>query len=88
MFIYIYVFHPNQRRQTGEVLDVCYSLNEKLFATASADGTALVYDAHTFELLHELKGHRDEISKVCNFKKDSIQLSRNVIIDSVTGLHR
>jgi dynein assembly factor with WDR repeat domains 1 len=54
----------NNSVHTGDVLDVAFSLNGKLFATASADGTALIYNAQTFELVHELKGHRDEISKV------------------------
>jgi WD40 repeat protein len=43
---------------------VTYSLNGRLFATASADGTAVVYDATSNEMLFECKGHRDEISKV------------------------
>ncbi|KAJ3275038.1 Dynein assembly factor with WDR repeat domains 1 [Terramyces sp. JEL0728] len=49
---------------TDQVLDVAFSLNEKMIATASADGTAYIVDANTFEVLHELKGHTNEISKV------------------------
>jgi dynein assembly factor with WDR repeat domains 1 len=47
-----------------DVMDVAYSLNEKKISTVSADGTARIFDGTTLKCLLELRGHRDEISKV------------------------
>ncbi|NXQ25891.1 DAW1 factor, partial [Alaudala cheleensis] len=47
-----------------EVLDVCFDYAGQRIATASADGSARVYDAGTKQCIAKLEGHEDEISKV------------------------
>ncbi|NXK60051.1 DAW1 factor, partial [Sylvietta virens] len=47
-----------------EVLDVCFDYAGQRFATASADGSARVYNAGTKQCIAKLEGHEDEISKV------------------------
>ena len=45
-------------------MDVAINLTGSRIATASADMTARIYDAHSFECLATLSGHEGEISKV------------------------
>ncbi|NWU23981.1 DAW1 factor, partial [Dyaphorophyia castanea] len=47
-----------------EVLDVCFDYAGQRIATASADGSARVYNAETKQCIAKLEGHEDEISKV------------------------
>ncbi|NXR97712.1 DAW1 factor, partial [Oxylabes madagascariensis] len=47
-----------------EVLDVCFDYAGQRIATASADGSARVYNAGTKQCIATLEGHEDEISKV------------------------
>ncbi|NXT11092.1 DAW1 factor, partial [Prunella fulvescens] len=47
-----------------EVLDVCFDYTGQRIATASADGSARVYNAGTKQCIAKLEGHEDEISKV------------------------
>ncbi|NWR05105.1 DAW1 factor, partial [Paradoxornis webbianus] len=47
-----------------EVLDVCFDYAGQRIATASADGSARVYNAGTKQCIAKLEGHEDEISKV------------------------
>ncbi|NWI44718.1 DAW1 factor, partial [Picathartes gymnocephalus] len=47
-----------------EVLDVCFDYAGQCIATASADGSARVYNAATKQCIAKLEGHEDEISKV------------------------
>ncbi|NWU45915.1 DAW1 factor, partial [Hylia prasina] len=47
-----------------EVLDVCFDYAGQRVATASADGSARVYNAGTKQCIAKLEGHEDEISKV------------------------
>ncbi|NWU02877.1 DAW1 factor, partial [Urocynchramus pylzowi] len=47
-----------------EVLDVCFDYAGQRIATASADGSARVYNAATKQCIAKLEGHEDEISKV------------------------
>ncbi|NWX27326.1 DAW1 factor, partial [Notiomystis cincta] len=47
-----------------EVLDVCFDFAGQRIATASADGSARVYNAETKQCIAKLEGHEDEISKV------------------------
>ncbi|NXL13825.1 DAW1 factor, partial [Setophaga kirtlandii] len=47
-----------------EVLDVCFDYPGQRIATASADGSARVYNAGTKQCIAKLEGHEDEISKV------------------------
>ncbi|NXX31097.1 DAW1 factor, partial [Nicator chloris] len=47
-----------------EVLDVCFDYAGQRIATASADGSARVYNARTKQCIAKLEGHEDEISKV------------------------
>ncbi|NWV33840.1 DAW1 factor, partial [Grantiella picta] len=47
-----------------EVLDVCFDYAGRRIATASADGSARVYNAETKQCIAKLEGHEDEISKV------------------------
>ncbi|NWZ63597.1 DAW1 factor, partial [Acrocephalus arundinaceus] len=47
-----------------EVLDVCFDYTGQRIATASADGSARVYNAETKQCIAKLEGHEDEISKV------------------------
>jgi dynein assembly factor with WDR repeat domains 1 len=46
------------------VLDIAFNLSGSRIATASADKTSMVFDANTYDCLHVLKGHDNEISKV------------------------
>ncbi|KAH0624028.1 hypothetical protein JD844_007319, partial [Phrynosoma platyrhinos] len=48
-----------------EVLDVCFDYTGQRIATASADGSARVYDAETKKCIAKLEGHGGEISKIC-----------------------
>lgn len=52
-----------RRGHTDEVLDVAFNTTATRIATASADKTTKIYDAQTFECLHTLTGHENEISK-------------------------
>ncbi|NXD21064.1 DAW1 factor, partial [Spelaeornis formosus] len=47
-----------------EVLDVCFDYTGQRIATASADGSARIYNAGTKQCIAKLEGHEDEISKV------------------------
>ncbi|NXR18629.1 DAW1 factor, partial [Cinclus mexicanus] len=47
-----------------EVLDVCFDYAGQRIATASADGSARVYNAGTKQCIAKLEGHEDEIAKV------------------------
>ncbi|NWT87036.1 DAW1 factor, partial [Lanius ludovicianus] len=47
-----------------EVLDVCFDYAGQRIATASADGSARVYNAETKQCIAKLEGHEGEISKV------------------------
>ncbi|NWW74771.1 DAW1 factor, partial [Climacteris rufus] len=49
---------------SDEVLDVCFDYAGQRVATASADGSARVYNAETKQCIAKLEGHEDEISKV------------------------
>ncbi|NXB71245.1 DAW1 factor, partial [Donacobius atricapilla] len=49
---------------SAEVLDVCFDYAGQRVATASADGSARVYNAGTKQCIAKLEGHEDEISKV------------------------
>ena len=42
---------------TGPAVAVAFSLNERLLATASRDGTARLWDPATGDCLHTLTGH-------------------------------
>uniref|UniRef100_A0A674C5K2 Uncharacterized protein n=1 Tax=Salmo trutta TaxID=8032 RepID=A0A674C5K2_SALTR len=46
-----------------EVLDVCFDYTGQLIATASADGTARVYSAASYQCISRLEGHEGEIPK-------------------------
>ena len=47
-----------------EALDVCFDYAGQQLVTASADGTARLYDVNSHELVYVLRGHEGEISKV------------------------
>ncbi|NXX09078.1 DAW1 factor, partial [Larus smithsonianus] len=49
---------------SDEILDVCFDYAGQRIATASADGSARVYNAETKECIAKLEGHGGEISKV------------------------
>jgi dynein assembly factor with WDR repeat domains 1 len=46
------------------VLDVAFDYTGQYLLSASADGTARVYNAITHQLISKLEGHEGEISKV------------------------
>ncbi|NXS10703.1 DAW1 factor, partial [Neodrepanis coruscans] len=48
----------------NEVLDVCFDFTGQRIVTASADGSARVYNAETKECIAKLEGHGGEISRV------------------------
>ena len=47
-----------------QVLDVAFDTTGSKIVSASADGTARVYNTMTGACMHVLAGHDDEISKV------------------------
>jgi len=47
-----------------EVLDVAFDYTGQYLLSASADGTARVYNAITHQLISKLEGHEGEVSKV------------------------
>ncbi|NXV99897.1 DAW1 factor, partial [Fregetta grallaria] len=49
---------------SDEILDVCFDYAGQRIATASADGSARVYNAETKKCIAKLEGHGGEISKV------------------------
>ncbi len=49
---------------TDEILDVSFSLSGKYIITASADKTAILYNATTFDIITIFKEHENEITKV------------------------
>lgn len=52
-----------KRGHTDEVLDVAFDACGNKFVSASADGTARVYNTMTGACLHSFVGHEGEISK-------------------------
>jgi len=48
-------------RHEGEVLSAAFSPNGSYLVTASADGTARLWDTASGELLFTLEGHTDEV---------------------------
>lgn len=59
-----------------EVLDVAFDFSGQYLLSASADGTARVYNATTHQLISKLEGHESEISKV-SFMMSSQLVSGN-----------
>jgi dynein assembly factor with WDR repeat domains 1 len=53
-----------KRGHTDEVLHVAFNASGSHFASASADGTARLYDCASGLLVHKLCGHTGEVSKV------------------------
>ncbi|PSN42424.1 Dynein assembly factor with WDR repeat domains 1 [Blattella germanica] len=49
-----------------QVLDIAFDYKGYRLATASSDATARIWDVHSdFKLLAKMKGHSEEVSKVC-----------------------
>jgi len=49
---------------TDEILDASFSLSGKYIITASADKTAILYNATTYDVITVFKEHENEITKV------------------------
>ena len=47
------------------MLDVAFDMTGQHIASASADGTARIYNAAEQRLVARLRGHEGEVSKVC-----------------------
>jgi RNA polymerase sigma factor (sigma-70 family) len=75
------LFDVATRKQVGKleghtqvVLQIAFSRGDKLIATASADGTARVWDGKTFKELHALTGHGSGVKGVA-FSRDGSLLA-------------
>lgn len=61
------------------MLDVAFDFSGQYLLSASADGTARVYNATTHQLISKLEGHESEISKVSFMWSQSVSGNRNEI---------
>jgi len=52
------------REHTGSILGVAFDQDGEHFATASADTTAIIWDADTFEPIHRLEAHTSDVFDV------------------------
>ena len=74
------------RHSQQELTDCKASLDGRYYAFASKDSDIYVYDAHTDELLHKLRGHNNAVVKISFSQTPSSEHQREEIHDANSAI--